>query len=137
MKSLILATATRYLLPLLVLFSVFLLAEGHHRPGGGFIGGLIVAASLSLCSLAFSVPDAKRILAIAPYRLIGVGLLVAGGSGMWALVLGHPFLTASWATLPLGGGRKLEVGTPLLFDFGVYLTVIGVVLMIVFALAEE
>ena len=137
MRSLILATATRYLLPLLVLFSIFLLLEGHYRPGGGFIGGLIVAASLSLCALAFDVPAAKRILAVAPHRLIGSGLLVAGASGMWALLQGRPFLTAAWATLPLGGGRKLEIGTPLVFDVGVYLTVIGVVLMIVFALAEE
>lgn len=137
MRSLILGTATRYLLPLLVLFSIFLLMEGHYRPGGGFIGGLIVAASLSLCALAFDVPAAKRILAVAPYRLIGGGLLLAGLSGVWALVVGQPFLTASWATVPLAGGRKLELGTPLLFDVGVYLTVIGVVLMIVFALAEE
>ena len=136
-KSLILGTATRYLLPLLVLFSVFLLAEGHYRPGGGFIGGLIAAASLALCALAFDVPAAERILPVAPHRLIGGGLLLAGASGLWGVLRGRPFLTASWGSLPIGGGRRLEIGTPLVFDLGVYLVVIGVTLMIVFALAEE
>jgi multicomponent Na+:H+ antiporter subunit B len=136
-KSLILLTATRYLLPLLMLFSVFLLMEGHHRPGGGFIGGLIVAASVALWALAYDVPAAERILPLAPHRLIGGGLLLAGSSGVGGLFVGRPFLTAFWGAVPLGGDRRLELGTPLLFDFGVYLVVVGVVLMIVFALAEE
>ena len=137
MKSLILRTATRYLLPLLVLFSVFLLVEGHHRPGGGFIGGLIAAASISLWALAHDVPAAERILPLAPHRLIGGGLLLAGTSGLGGVFVGRPFLTAFWGTLQLGETHRLELGTPLLFDFGVYLVVVGVVLMIVFALAEE
>jgi multicomponent Na+:H+ antiporter subunit B len=136
-KSLILQTATRYLMPLLVLFSVFLLLEGHQRPGGGFIGGLIVAASVALWALAYDVPEAARILPLAPHRLIGGGLLVAGASGLGGVLSGRPFLTAFWGAVPLGEGRRLDLGTPLLFDFGVYLVVIGVVLMIVFALAEE
>ena len=133
--SLILRTATRYLLPLLVLFSVFLLMAGHHEPGGGFVGGLIASAPVALCALAFDVPTARRILPCSPRHLMGVGLIAAGTSGLWGPLRGQPFLTSSWGVLPLPGGG-LELGTPLLFDLGVYLVVIGVVLTIVFTLAE-
>jgi len=137
MNPLLLRTATRYLLPLLVLYSVFLLAEGHHRPGGGFVGALVAAAAVALCALAYDVPTARRILRIEPPRLIRCGLLVIAVSGLWGLVRGEPFLTGAWATLPLPGGQSLALGTPLLFDAGVYLSVIGVALMILLTLAED
>ena len=137
MTSLILRTATRYLLPLILLFAVFLLVQGHHEPGGGFIGGLVVAASIALCALAFDVNTARRLLPMPPHQIIGSGLLLAGGSGVWPLLLGKPFLTGVWGSIPAPGAEQLKIGTPLLFDLGVFLVVIGVVLMIVFALAES
>lgn len=135
--SLILRTATRYLLPLLLMFSVFLLFEGHHEPGGGFVGGLMAAAPLALCALAYGVPTTEKILPFRAHQLIGTGLILAGLSGTFSLLLGRPFLTSLWGAIHWPGGGKTDLGTPLLFDFGVYLTVIGVVLMIVLNLAEE
>lgn len=137
MKSLILQTATRLLLPLLVLYSMFVLFEGHHRPGGGFIGGLLLAAAIGLCALAFDVPTARRILPLSPVRLIGVGLLTAAGSGTASLVYGEAFLTGHWLLLDAPAWGALDLGTPFLFDFGVYLAVIGVITMILLTLAEE
>jgi multicomponent Na+:H+ antiporter subunit B len=134
--SLILGAATKYLLPLLVLFSVFLLVGGHHLPGGGFVGGLMAAAAVTLCVLAFDLRTARRLLWVRPHHLIATGLLAAGASGVWGPLGGRPFLTASWGELPWPGGG-IELGTPLLFDVGVYLTVTGVVVLIVFSLAEE
>lgn len=136
MRSLILNTATRYLLPLILLFSVFLLLYGHHEPGGGFIGGLVVSAAVALCALGFGVSTAQRILPIPPPQLIGTGLLIAASSGAWALFCGKPFLTAVWGQIPGRGNDQLHIGTPLLFDLGVYVVVVGVVLLIVFTLAE-
>lgn len=134
MNSLILSTATRYILPLLLLFSLFLLLRGHNEPGGGFVGGLVAAAAFALYAIAYGVHAARRVLGIDPRTLIGVGLLVALGSGALGLVLGMPFMTGLWSeyTVPMLG----KVGTPLLFDIGVYLVVIGVTLTIIFALAE-
>lgn len=137
MKSVILQTATRYLLPLLVLYSVFLLFEGHHRPGGGFVGGLLAAAAVGLSALSFDVPTARRILPIDPHIFVGAGLLLAGGSGVWGLLQGKPFLTGLWGKIPLPGKGGFDVGTPLVFDLGVYLVVIGVATTILLALAEE
>jgi multicomponent Na+:H+ antiporter subunit A len=133
--SLILSTATRYLLPLLLLFSVFLLIRGHNEPGGGFVGGLVAAAAFALYAIAYGVATARQILPIAPGRLIGLGLLLAVGSGILALVAGQPFLTGLWHPQPVPVLGK--IGTPLLFDVGVYLTVIGVVLLIIFSLMED
>ena len=135
MTSLILRTATRFLMPLLLLFALFLLLRGHNEPGGGFVGGLVVAAAFVLYTIAFGVDAGRRALLVDPSTLLGVGLLVALGSGIPAVLLGRPFLTAMWTEV----GRPpaaFDVGTPLVFDVGVFLAVIGVVLTIVFTLAE-
>ena len=135
MTSSILQTATRLLMPLLLLFAVFLLLRGHNQPGGGFVGGLVVAASFVLYSIAFSVDAARHALLVRPSTLLGIGLLVALVSGLPGVVLGQPFMTSVWTTVALGS-TDLDVGTPLVFDIGVFLAVIGVVLTIVFTLAE-
>jgi multicomponent Na+:H+ antiporter subunit B len=137
MKSLLLQTATRYLLPLLILFSVFLLVQGHHHPGGGFVGGLIAAAAIGLCGLAFDVPTALRIMAVQPYHLIGGGLLVAVASGLVGTFERGAFLAGVWGTINAGPFGRVELGTPLFFDAGVYLVVIGVTVTILLTLAEE
>ena len=135
MDSVVLRTAIRYLLPLLLLFSVFALLRGHNEPGGGFVGGLVASSAFALYAIAYDVERARQLLPGSPRRLIGLGLLVAALSGMIGVLAGKPFMTAQWDNRPIPVIGKL--GTPLLFDIGVYLTVIGVVLTIIFALAEE
>lgn len=135
--SLILRTATRYLMPLLLLFSVFLLFRGHHKPGGGFIAGLCAAAAFSLYAIANDVRAARALVRIEPQTLLGAGLLLAIFSGLLGSIVGKDFLIGVWGDfhLPLIG--EVALGTPLFFDIGVYLVVIGVALMDVFTLAEE
>lgn len=128
MNSSILQTAVRVLMPLLLLFAVFLLLRGHTEPGGGFVAGLVVAAAFALLAFASGVPAAREAMIVQPERLLGVGLLVSLLSGLPALVVGRPFLTGLW-----WGG----IGTPLTFDIGVFLVVIGVVLTMTFTLAED
>ena len=135
MTSSILQTATRVLLPLLLLFAVFLLLRGHNQPGGGFVAGLVVASSFVLYAIAFGVDASRRALLVGPSTLLGAGPLVALTSGLPAVLRGQPFMTAPWAELPFGAGT-VALGTPLVFDLGVCLAVIGVVLTIVFTLAE-
>jgi len=134
--SLILQTATRVLMPLLLLFAAFLLWRGHNQPGGGFVGGLVVASSFVLYSIAFGVDAARRALLVTPSKLLGVGLLVALASTLPSVVAGRPFMTAQWVELGIAG-NVVAVGTPLVFDVGVFLAVIGVVSTIVFTLADE
>jgi len=136
-RSVILDTATAYLLPLMLLFSVFLLLRGHNEPGGGFAGGLVAAAGFALLATGSGVEAARRALRAEPRALLAVGLLVALASGIPGMLAGEPFQAAVWWTLDLPGGGSLYVGTPLVFDVGVYLAVLGTVLAIVFALEEE
>jgi multicomponent Na+:H+ antiporter subunit B len=134
-SSLLLLAATRILMPLLLLYSLFLLWRGHNAPGGGFVGGLVAAAAFVLYSLTAGVAASRRALRVDPSSLLSAGLGIALVSGIPGLLLGRSFMTAVWTTLRLGSVR-LPLGTPLLFDVGVFLAVTGVVLTIVFTLAE-
>jgi multicomponent Na+:H+ antiporter subunit B len=136
MTSLILRTTARYLTPLLLIFSVFLFWRGHNQPGGGFAGGLVAAVPFAIFSIAFGAAEARRVLHVEPHVLIATGLLTALLSGVLSLFGGAPFLTSSWGSLQFPGFPSIDLGTPVLFDLGVYLLVIGVTLSIIFALEE-
>ncbi|OYQ34343.1 Na(+)/H(+) antiporter subunit B [Niveispirillum lacus] len=129
MDSLILRTGVRLLLPLMLLFSIFILWRGHNEPGGGFVGGLICAVGFALHALAFGVRAMRLLLKVDPRTVLGAGLLVGILPGfVGGLLSGAPYMTSQW----LGA-----VGTPLLFDIGVYLVVVGAILTMVETLMEE
>jgi multicomponent Na+:H+ antiporter subunit B len=135
MLSIILSTASRYLLPLMLIFSFFLLLRGHNEPGGGFVGGLVAAAAYALYLIANGLEEAKKLLKVEPIKLIAVGLFIAFASGLISIPSGQDFMTGIWVKneFPVIG----KVGTPLLFDLGVYFLVLGIVLKIIFSLADE
>jgi multicomponent Na+:H+ antiporter subunit B len=137
MTSLILSTAARYLLPLLLLFSLFILIRGHNEPGGGFIGGLVAAAAFALNAIAFDARSTRRTLRIDPRMLIPAGLSIALVSGIIPLFSGDSFMTGKWFSIFVPGLEQLDIGTPLLFDCGVYLLVLGVALTMILTLTEE
>lgn len=134
-RSLILSVAARYLMPLLLIFSFFLLIRGHNEIGGGFAGGLVASSALILYAIANSPAALRRLLPFSPLSLVASGLLVALIAGALALFAGRPFLTGLWLRQPLPILGK--VGTPVLFDTGVYLVVVGIVIWILLSLAEE
>lgn len=136
MTSLILRTTTRLLLAVLLLFSVFLLLRGHDLPGGGFIGGLVAASALALYTLAFGSKSAAALMPLGARPLMGLGLSAAALAGVLAALAGRPFLTGLWFVQDFGD-YTLKLSTPLLFDVGVYLVVVGVVLTMVFALEDD
>jgi multicomponent Na+:H+ antiporter subunit A len=135
-SSLILRTSTRFLVTLLLLFAVFLLLRGHNDPGGGFVGGLVCSAAFALHGIAEGAASARRALRIRPSTLIAIGLLVAVGTGLAPLLQGEPFLTGLWDSIGLPGMPHVDVGSPLLFDIGVFLVVVGVTQTIFLSLAE-
>ena len=134
MSSLILYTVARALIPIQVAFSVFLLLRGHNEPGGGFAGALVIAVAVALHAVAGSPQATRRLLRIDPLVLAGLGLttsLVAGAAG---LMMGEPFLTGQWLEASVLG---VTLGTPLLFDIGVYLLVIGMTSAVLLSLMED
>jgi multicomponent Na+:H+ antiporter subunit B len=137
MNSIILRTATQLLLTILLLFSFFLLLRGHDLPGGGFIGGLVAAAAVALYAIAFGWEAAESMLRVSPRLLLGLGLLAAVAAGFLALLGGQAFLTGQWWIVDLGNGHQLKLSSPLLFDIGVYLVVVGTILTMLFGLEER
>jgi multicomponent Na+:H+ antiporter subunit B len=137
MTSLILQTATRSLVAVLLLFSIFLLLRGHDEPGGGFIGGLVAAAAFALYAIAFDVASTRRMLGMRPQLMIAIGLAMAGGAGVISLLAGQPYFGHLWYHTDLPGFGEIHLGTFLLFDIGVFLVVIGVTLLVILTLQEE
>lgn len=124
--SVILRTATRALLPVVLLLSIVVLFQGHNKPGGGFIAGLMVGSCVAFHGIAFGVVATRRILRADPRSLIGVGLCMSLVSVIIPLLFHKPLMTSVWASIPLPGMDSLKVGTPMLFDVGVFVLVTGV-----------
>lgn len=134
MKSLIFQTASRYLLPLLLLFSVFILLRGHYLPGGGFVGGLMAAIAFILHSFAFGLKETRDIVKLNPRYLMPIGLALAVLAASSPYFINLPVMTGLWFDEPL---RFIGVvGSALFFDIGVYLVVIGATLTIIFSITE-
>lgn len=138
MNSLILKAATRVLVGLMLVFSLYMLLRGHNEPGGGFIGGLVAAIGFALFAIAHGPQSARSALRVDPRALAMAGLGIATLSGLWAGLAGDPHFTGQWWFLGAAPGDKgLPLSTVLLFDIGVYLVVVGSVLTLVLALEEE
>ncbi|MDX9942554.1 MAG: MnhB domain-containing protein [Bacteroidales bacterium] len=137
MESVILHIAARHMRPLLVILSLVVLYRGHNEPGGGFIGGLMLGAAYILYAMAFGVEKTQKSIRISPVALTGIGLLLALVSGLPALMEGHLFMTGEWTTFFSGSSFELKLGTPLLFDLGVYFTVAGMLTLVMFSIMEE
>ncbi len=133
MRSHILQTASKYLLPILFIFSVFLLLRGHYYPGGGFVGGLVASIAFVLHSFAFGTTNTLKILRYDPLTLIPVGLAIATLSMFLPVFFGLPVMTGLWFEQPIPVIGM--IGSALFFDLGVYLVVIGVVLTILFTIS--
>ncbi len=137
MESIILRIAARHMRPLLIGLSLIVLYRGHNEPGGGFIGGLMFGAAYILYAMAFGVARTERSIFFNPINLTALGLFIALVSGVPALLLGESFMTGEWYTLFQGTLMELKLGTPLLFDLGVYLTVAGMLMLVMFSIMEE
>ena len=99
--SLILSGATRVLMPLLLMLSVFLLVRGHNEPGGGFVGGLVASAAFVLYAIAHGVRAARGVIRVDPALIAAAGLAIAALSGIPAVLAGEPYMTGLWLADPL------------------------------------
>lgn len=132
MNSIILRTATRVLVSLMLLFSVFVMMRGHNEPGGGFVGGLIASTGLALFTVAYGPSTVRQAIRIDPRYIAMVGLGTALVAGLIGSIWGQAFLKGIWIEV-----AGVALGTPVLFDLGVYLVVIGAVMTLILAMEEE
>ena len=136
MNTVIFRTAAPLIVATMLVFSFYICLRGHNEPGGGFIGGLIGAASIAVFGMASGVPAVRRALKVDPLALAGFGVLLAGFAGLMSLFIDAPFLTAIWLYLDMGE-TVVPLSTPLFFDIGVYLVVFGTISAIALALEDE
>jgi multicomponent Na+:H+ antiporter subunit B len=136
MTSLILRTTAPLLSVVMILFSLFITLRGHNEPGGGFIGGLIAASAISVYAMSAGAPALRKAMRLHPLSYAGLGVVLAGLSGVLSLAFGLPYLTGLWSFLALGE-TEVALATPQLFDFGVYLVVFGVLSGIALALQGD
>ncbi|SJM69381.1 Na(+) H(+) antiporter subunit A; Na(+) H(+) antiporter subunit B [Corynebacterium glutamicum] len=137
-RSLMVDVATRILFPAMIMLSVYFFFAGHNAPGGGFAGGLVASLAFSLRYLAGGREELEEALPIDAGRILGTGLFVAATAVLWPMVLlGEPPLTSHiWdLTLPLIG--EIHIASALIFDFGVYLIVIGLTMHILNSLGGQ
>ncbi len=122
--------------PILV-FSLYLLFAGHNQPGGGFAGGLVAGVVVVMAWVVGGTSTVRRILPVRSSALLGVGLLLAAGTGFVSLVAGGAFLESASVTIDVPLVGSVKAVSVLVFDIGVYLVVVGTALGLVRALGEE
>lgn len=136
MRNIILIKISRLYLTVMIVFSVFILLRGHNNPGGGFIGGIITSTGFIFYGIINGSDRVKRLLRITTIELMGTGLLL----GVIALLIpvfsgAEPF-TGMWIKAPFLVSAGIHLGTPLLFDTGIYLVVTGVFLSIIISVMD-
>lgn len=128
---LLLSILARLMLPLTLLVAVFILLRGHNLPGGGFIAALVTSIALLLQYVASGVLWTESRIAVNYRVLAGAGILVAGLTGVGSWLFGYPFLTTAFGHFHLPVIGEIELATAMVFDLGVYFTVVGTTLLIV------
>ena len=124
-----LVVATRVMLPLALMVGAYIFLRGHNVPGGGFIAGLVVAIALIMQYMASGFGWAAQRLQVDYHGLIGAGVLTAAATGIGSWIVDRPFLTSAFAHFHLPVIGEFELATAMAFDTGVFLTVIGAVML--------
>ncbi len=124
------------LLPLALTVSIYVFLRGHNLPGGGFVAGLITSVALIMQYLAGGIAFAQPRLPKDPVRLLALGLLLAAGVGLASWPFGYPFLTSTHARLRLPLIGDVELASAMIFDLGVYVVVVTVVVTVLAGLGR-
>lgn len=124
-----LVVATRVLLPIALMVGVYIFLRGHNLPGGGFVAGLVVAIALLMQYMASGFSWTQARIPIDYHGLIGCGVLIAALTGVGAWFAGRPFLTSAFGYVEIPPLEKFELATAMAFDLGVFLTVVGAVML--------
>jgi len=133
----VLAMVSRPLLPLALMVALYLLLRGHNAPGGGFIAGLVAGSALILQYIANGSHWASDRIGPDRRPMVAVGLLICAATGLASWVFGAPFLTSTFTHVHLPLVGEFELASAMVFDLGVFLVVVGTVLLILTRLGVQ
>lgn len=128
--------ATRVMMPIALMVGVFIFLRGHNEPGGGFVAGLVVSIALLMQYMASGFAWTQSRQRIEYHSMIGWGVLIAGLTGAGAWLGGKPFLTSGYDYYHFPPIEEFELATAMLFDLGVFLAVLGAVMLMLYSLSR-
>lgn len=136
-NDLILRSITKLVVFIILTLAIYLFFSGHNAPGGGFIGGLVLASAIVLLLLTYDIETIKYGIPVDFKIVSAIGSLIVLLTGLGSILFGEPFLTQTFATfdIPLLGERELSTVT--FFELGVALAVVGVVITIILSISED
>ena len=126
---LMMVVLTRVIMPIVLMVGFYIFLRGHNEPGGGFIAGLVVSIAVVMQYMASGFSWASARLRYPYHGVIGAGVLIAGLTGMGSWFFGKPFLTSDFTYVRIPPFEKFELATAALFDLGVFLAVVGAVML--------
>ena len=138
-STVILRTAGKILVPLSLVFAVYIYFKGHQSPGGGFVAGLVASVALIVHRMCEGRHSLRKLLPVPEHILIALGLALAMGTGLASLAFGLPFLSSWHGRFPIPGAPQwhLELASAAAFDLGVLLVVTGVVVGMISVLSDQ
>ncbi|MBK6671174.1 MAG: MnhB domain-containing protein [Microthrixaceae bacterium] len=135
-RSLILDVVVQIVFHSTLLLGIFLLMTGHNRPGGGFVGGLVVGAGISLRYLSGGIDEVRRTVPFRPWTIQGSGLMLSATTVVVPVIAGRSVMEHAKFDLHLPFYGAVHINTAQFFDLGVALVVIGTILMLLVAFGE-
>jgi multicomponent K+:H+ antiporter subunit A len=133
---LMMVVATRAMMPIAAMVGVYIFLRGHNEPGGGFVAGLVISIALLMQYMASGFAWTQARKRIEYHAMIGAGVVIAGLTGAGAWLAGKPFLTSAFGYFRIPPLEKFELATAMLFDLGVFLTVLGAVMLMLYSLSR-
>jgi len=133
---LMMVVVTRVMMPIALMVAAYIFFRGHNQPGGGFVAGLIAAIAVIMQYMASGFAWASDRQRYPYHGIIGSGVLIAALTGIGAWFNGMPFLTSAFGYVTIPPLEKFELATAALFDLGVFLAVVGAVLLALESLAR-
>jgi multicomponent K+:H+ antiporter subunit A len=124
-----LVVATRLALPIVLVVGIYIFLRGHNEPGGGFIAGLVVAIAILMQYMASGLAWAEARQRADWHAVIAAGALIAAGGGLGSFLADRPFLTSNFGYFRIPPFDKFELATAMIFDLGVFLVVVGTVML--------
>lgn len=136
MNTIIFRTFAPLIVGTMLVFAIYICLRGHNEPGGGFVGGLIAASAIAVLGMSWGRDAARRALRFDPLAIAASGVLLAASSGLASLFTASAFMTSIWLYLDFGGA-EVPLSTPMFFDIGVFLVVLGSISAIALGLETD
>lgn len=133
---LMMVVSTRLMLPIATMVGVYIFLRGHNEPGGGFVAGLVIAIALLMQYMASGFAWTQARQRIEYHAMIGFGVVIAGLTGCAAFLWGLPFLTSTFGYVHWDPIEEFELASAMAFDLGVFLTVLGAVMLMLYSLSR-